>query len=206
MPIVCDRYDLLFTHLPQTGGKFVEHILLTRLGGRKIAPRHATFRATETRRPSSFRVFTVCEPVSWYRSYWAFSRSRMSHPDAWPVWEGGDDRHPTKRLDQSCGARTFATFVRNALTEFPNGFLRSTYCDFLNGSTHALRRERLEHDVELLLTAVGYQDPTFVRSLTFSDRLPPRWTDQAVLPEELEHELRQIENLADLEIPYVSQP
>jgi hypothetical protein len=204
MPVICRDYDLLFTHVPKTGGSFVSRILTRSLGGETIWPKHNSFRRAQIENPPSVRVFTLREPVSWYRSDWAYSRASVTEPGAWPMWEGGDVRHPTRPLDARCGDRNFAEFVRKALKEFPNGFLRSVYCDFLNGSTHVLRYEHLRQDLQTLLTIVGFQNPGIVGETPEVGVTDQRWKNRAELPSRLEGRLRAVENLDGLIIPYVN--
>jgi hypothetical protein len=203
MPIVCRDHDLMFTHVPKTGGSFVSAILQRTLGGEVIRPTYLSFRRAQIENPPSIRVFTVRDPIAWYRSYWAYARSSMTHPRAWPIWNGGDVRHPTRPLDDRCGHRDFAQFVRNALRVFPDGFLRSVYCDFLNGSTLALRSEQLRDDLEELLRLVGCERSEFVRNTPDRNVTEDVWKKRAVLPPKLERELRETESLEGLAIPYI---
>jgi len=206
MPVICDKYDLYFTHVPKAGGSFVERFLRQQMDGRRVGPRHATYRWCPPERPVTYRVFVVREPVSWYKSYWAYARA-ATKPSAWPIWEAGDKRHPTHRLDLTGGAPTFERFVRKVLREFPNGYVRAMYCDFLNGSTHALRTERLYDDFEWLLGAVGFENPGVIRKWPHANETPTQFSEQAVLPIELEDELREVDNLEGLLFPFVpSEP
>lgn len=206
MPIVCDQFDLFVSYVPRTGGEPVADLLVDHLGGRLLRPAHASFRAVEPPQPPSIRVVTIREPRSWYRAYWAYARSAMRHPRAWPIWERGDRRHPTTVLDERCGAADFETFVRNALRAFPDGFLRTTYCGFLNGATHVLRSERLVDDLASLLELVGYENPAIARSIA-DDGTPSerQWLARAVLPRKLEDQLTAVENLDGLAMPYVNR-
>jgi hypothetical protein len=204
MAVVCDDHGLLFTHVPQTGASFVTDVLTGRLGGRLVEPSHGTYRRLDLETPPPIRAFSLREPVSWYRAYWVHARSAMTHPKAWPVWGLGDVQHPTHLLDTRCGHRDFAQFVGNVLRAFPNGFLRSLYCDFLNGATHVLRFERLGNDLETLLRHVGCADVTIART-TVEDVTArmQRLEARATLPPRLEQRLRDVENLDGLSIPYI---
>jgi hypothetical protein len=201
--MICRDYDLLFTHVPKTGGSFVGGVLAKQLGGRMIKPKHLSFRRTVIEDPPSIRVFAVREPVSWYRSYWAYARAAVGHPRAWPIWEGGDVRHPTFPLDDTCGHQHFEQFVRNVLETFPEGFLRSVYCDFLNGATHVMRHSHLREDLEALLKIVGYDQPAVVHGLEPANVGEQRWKDKTILPRRLERRLREVENLDGLDLPYI---
>ena len=203
MPILCDKYDLYFTHVPKTGGMFIARILLDHLGGQRIGHRHATLRLCPPPHPVTYRVFVVREPVSWYKSYWSWARAAARHDAAWPIWQGGDKHHPTHRLDVTGGAKTFDAFARKMLREFPNGFVRSMYCDFLNGATHVLRSERLTQDLEWLLAAVGFENPAMIRDAPRVNETKKRSKDLAVLPADLEAQLRETDNLDGLLIPFV---
>jgi hypothetical protein len=203
MAILCRDYDLLFTLVPRTGGAFVRHVLTSRLGGEVLSAQHLTIRQTMLDDPPSTRVFTMREPVEWYRSYWAHSRASVAHPAAWPIWPGDE---PTRSLDRLGGHRTFAGFVRKALREFPNGFVRSLYCDYLNGATHVLRSEQLHADLESLLELVGYDNPAVVHELSDGSTAENAWKGQALLAPDLEAQLRDVENLEGLEFPYVTPP
>ena len=205
MPVIARDYDVMCTHVPKAGGSFVQRVMLRHLGGQLIYPKHASFRRSHIDDPPTIRVFVVRDPVSWYRSYWAFAHASLRDPRAWPVWEGGNPGHPTQPLDRRCGHPNFAQFVRRALAEFPNGFLRSVYCDFLNGSTHVLRLEHLREDMETLLEIVGFEDPAIVRTMPDVLKTAPRWKRRAVMPPRLERRLREVENLDGLTLPAVAR-
>jgi hypothetical protein len=203
MPTICRDYDLFFAHVPKTGGTFVSEILTKYLGGKPRNPKHDTFRQAQVEDPPSIRVFTVREPLSWYRSYWAYARSSMRHRDAWPIWEAPEVRHPTRPLDERCGHRDFSRFVGNILETFPDGFVRSMYCDYLNGSTHVLRHEHLRDDLERLLEIVDYIKPSVVRDVPSVGVTENRWTQRATLPKRLVAQLREVDNLDGLVMPFV---
>jgi hypothetical protein len=202
--IVCDDYDLLFTHVPKTGGIFVERLLLDELGGRKVGGRHATFRWLSLPQVPKVRVFVVRQPIDWYRSYWAYVRSIARSRAAWIIWDTGRPSHPTTLLDRSCGADTFEGFITNVVRHFPNGFVRSMYCDFMNGATHALRTERLRDDLAALLQLVGYATPGVVHERPPENQSPPKWTAKTTLPIDLERRLVELDNLDGLQLPYVT--
>ena len=105
MPVVCRDYDLLFSHVPKTGGTFVERVLFQHLGGKRMGRKHHTFRSLRMADPPSVRVFVVREPLSWYQSYWAFCRQATKRGSAWPIWEAGESGHPTYPIDRRGGAR-----------------------------------------------------------------------------------------------------
>ena len=203
MAIICDDLDLLFTHVPKTGGMFVERLLLDHVGGRKVGRRHATLRWLPLDDLPTHRVFVVRDPLSWYQSYWAYARGIVRHRAAWPIWESGRRDHPTHALDQTCGSPTFEGFVTNSLSAFPNGFLRSMYCDFLNGATACLRTERLARDVAVLLHQLGVIDTRFVMEASVVNESDRRWKEEATLSPPLEARLREVENLVGLALPYV---
>jgi len=77
------------------------------------------------------------------------------------------------------------------------------YCDFLNGTTHALRSEHLTRDLEWLLRDVGFERPELVREIPRVNET--RRTPQNVVTStpELEARLREVDNLDGLLIPYV---
>jgi hypothetical protein len=203
MAILCRQHSLLFTHVPRTGGAFVENVLRGSLSGRRVGTRHGTYRMIDLDSPPDVRVFTVREPVAWYRSYWAHACSSVNSPNAWPIWDDADRHHPTRPLDEHCGTSNFEHFVRNALEHFPSGFLRATYCAYLNGATVALRSEQLAKDLEILLGNVGYENPAVVREQEAVGGGPQKWIAKAKLPSKLERRLREVEDLHDLDIPYL---
>lgn len=203
MSIACDQFDLLFTHVPKTGGVFVEKLLADELNGHRVGSRHSTFRWLDLSDPPAVRAFTVRDPLDWYRSYWAYARGVVKRPAAWPIWQGGRADHPTHQLDQTCGSPHFETFVRNVLREFPNGFVRSMYCDFLNGSTHVLRTDRLATDLGTLLEVVGHPNPAVSSGRPRVNESNSDLKRQATLPRELENELREVDNLVGLTFPWV---
>jgi len=203
MPILCENYDLFFTHVPKTGGMFVSSVLVEHMGGEQVGTRHATYRVAPPPRDVGHRVFVVRDPVSWYKSYWAWARGKVRHQAAWPIWAGGDRFHPTYRLDVTGGARTFPRFVQKMLTEFPNGFVRSMYCDFLNGTTHALRSEHLTRDLEWLLRDVGFERPELVREMPRVNETRRTKGNVVTIAPKLEARLREVDNLDGLLIPYV---
>jgi hypothetical protein len=202
MAILCDEYDLLFTHVPKTAGVFVEHLLVKRLAGRRVGGRHAPYHRIRLDTVPSVRAFVVREPVSWYRSYWAFSRQKSNTMAAWPTWGRGRDGHPTTTLDLACASQTFEGFVEKVLDEFPNGFVRTMYCNFLNGATHAIRMTNLRPDLEQLLRLVEFDRPSLARDFPAANETAARWKARTTLPEDLERRLAEVDNLDGLRFPY----
>jgi hypothetical protein len=204
MAIICPDYDLLFAHVPKTGGVFVERMLVEYLGGERVGGRHDSFRRLKLDKPRGVRVFIMRDPVSWYRSHWAFQRQVSRREVAWPVWDGGTGRHPTAELDRTCGSAVFEDFILRAVRQFPNGFVRSMYCKFLNGATHVLRTSQLADDLEALLRLVSFDRPSLVRDRARVNETQQHWKDQAVMSEDLEQRLRVVDNLDGLAFPFVS--
>jgi hypothetical protein len=204
MAIVCAKYDLLFTHVPKTGGMFVEQFLLDHLGGERIGARHFTFRRLELDDVPAVRAFVIRDPLDWYRSYWAYARSMTNHRAAWPMWSGGDPAHPTRELDIRCGSATFRGFLTKVLRHFPNGFVRSMYCDFANGATHALRAEQLNDDLEGLLQLVGFEARHLVHEQPRVNVTAPRRKAETALPAGLADRVREVDNLDGLVFNYVA--
>jgi hypothetical protein len=202
--VLCAEYDVLFAHLPRTGGRFVEGVLLEHLDGRLVGNRHDTFRRLGLRRMPTVRVFTVREALPWYRSYWAFARQVARKRSAWPTWDDGSGTHPTTELDRTCGYPDFERFVRTALERFPNGFVRSLHCDFLNGATHVLRSSHLAEDLETLLRLVSFEHPSLVRQRPPVHEGASQLKDRAVLPEEIAERVRQVDNFDGLAFPLVA--
>lgn len=203
MAILCPDYDLLFAHVPRTGGRFVESMLLEHLGGERVGRQHDTFRRLQLGRRSLVRVFTVRDPLPWYRSYWAFARQAAKRSSVWPTWDDGSRTHPTGELDRHCGRADFAQFVRAALGHFPNGFVRSMYCEFLNDATHVMRASHLVTDLEAVLRLVEFDRPSLVRDRHRINEGEPMQKDRAVLPPELEARILEIDNLDGLQFPFV---
>lgn len=207
MGVLCNQFDLLFTHVPKTGGRFVERLLTQHLGGSKVpGGRHLTYRRMQLDRAPTVRVLVVREPLDWYRSYWAYARGVTTNQWAWPIWEGGKASHPSRELDIRCGHRKFEGFILNVLNEFPNGFVRGMYCDFLNGTTHALRMNHLRDDTETLLRLVGFDDPTLVQRLSPVNVSKSAWKDRATLSAKLADRVREVDTLNGLLIPYIHEP
>jgi hypothetical protein len=206
MAILCARYSLVFTHVPKTGGEFVERLLTDYAGGRKVGGRHDSFRRLELKRIPKVRVFTVRDPVDWYVSYWAFQRQVATRGVVWPTWDPGPGvgGHPTAELDRRCGAPTFERFVLRALSEFPNGFVRSMYCRFLNGATHVMRTSHLHEDLEALLRLVSFDRPSVVRDSAPTNRTRRRYKKEADLSADTEQRIREIDNLEGLRFPFVA--
>jgi hypothetical protein len=204
MPVVCDEYDLLFAHVPKTGGVFVERMLMEELGGRRVGGRHSSYRRTTITHPPSVRAFVVREPLSWYRSYWAYSQQTSNDRGAWPIWGPDRGNHPTRKLDRYGGHKTFAGFIEMVLREFPNGFVRTMYCEFMNGCTHAMRTADLTEDLERLLRLVQFDRPSVVRDRPMINQSVARWKEAATLPDDLARRIRDVDNLDGLVFPFVS--
>jgi hypothetical protein len=206
VPILCRDYDLLFSHVPKNGGTFVERVLFQHLDGERVGRKHHSYRRVESKLDPvpSIRVFTMREPLSWYKSYWAHARAVTKRGSAWPIWEAGDPDHPTNPIDRTGGAPNFERFIRKVLKNFPNGFVRSMYCNFLNGSTHVLRTSYLTDDLEKLLELVGYANPSIVRDWPVANAGVKAFKEQAVLPPRLEARITEVDNLDGLTFPYVA--
>jgi hypothetical protein len=204
MAILCTEYDLVFAHVPKTGGAFVEHMLVEHLGGVKVGGRHDTFRRLSLRRFPPIRAFSVREPLSWYRSYWGFQRQISKRASAWPTWDNGAGSHPTADLDRTCGSPTFEDFVLRAIDQFPNGFVRSMYCRYLNGATHVLRTSCLTEDLEALLRVVSFDRPSLARDQPRRNETSKVWRTRAALSEDTELRLREIDCVDGLRFPYMS--
>jgi hypothetical protein len=205
MAILCRDCDLLFAHVPKTGGVFVEQFLVEYLGGERVGGRHDTFRRVGLPRAPRVRAFVMREPLGWYRSYWGFQRQMSRRDSVWPIWDGGSGSHPTAELDRTCGSRHFEQFVLNALRQFPNGFVRSMYCNFLNGATHVLRTSHLAEDLESLLRVVDFDRPSLVRTRERVNETPAHWKDQAVLSAPTEQQVAEVDNLHGLVFPFVEE-
>jgi len=203
MAVLCARYDVLFAHMPRTGGRFVESVLVEHLDGRVVGDRHDTFRQLGLRQLPTVRVFTVRDALSWYRSYWAFARQTARKRSVWPTWDDGSGTHPTAELDRTCGYPDFDRFVRAALEQFPNGFVRSMHCSFLNGATHVMRLSHLAEDLEALLHLVSFERPALVRGRPPVHEGLTRLKDKALLPEALADRVRQIDNFDGLDFPFL---
>lgn len=198
MPIICDNYDLLFANVPATGSEFVEHVLTGELGGRSVGAPHSTFRRLALASPPQVRVLVVMQPAAWYRSYWSAKQAMTKKKSAWPI---GDPNDPTAELDRNCGDAELDRFVENALRYFPNGFVRSMYCAFTNGCTHALRATQLRTDLETLLRGVGFDRPSLARDHPMS--ATP--TGQAAPSAESEREIDLIDSFQGLRFPYLPE-
>jgi len=203
MATLCAEYDLLFTHVPRTGGLFVERMLLEHLDGTKLGRQHDTFRQLGLRQKPTVRAFIVRDALSWYRSYWAFCRQVARRGSVWPTWDDGSGTHPTAELDRTCGRPDFQRFVRAALENFPNGFVRSMYCRFLNGATHVLRNSHLAEDLEAVLRLVEFDRPSLVRDRAWVNEGEKRLKDQTVLPPAIESMVRDIDNFDGLAFPFI---
>jgi hypothetical protein len=207
VPVICRDFDVLYNDVPGTGGPLTARVLTDVLRGQRLEPTHLSFRRTPIVDPPSIRVITVREPVDWYRWYWARARASVVHPGAWPLPLGHKAHEPTRPLDERCGHGDFQQFVRNVIREFPDGFLRSVYCDFLNGATHVLRYDTLADDLTTLLRMRGGLASGSIASRGSARGVPTnKWWRRAVVSERLERELREAENLDGLDVPYISRP
>jgi hypothetical protein len=203
VPVICRDFDVLFNDVPGTGGSYTARVLSSALRGEEVEPKHRSFRRTAVVDPPSIRVFTLREPLDWYRSYWSRARASIAAVGGWPITIGGDLRYPTRPLDERCGHDEFEQFVRNVLREFPDGFLRALYCDYLNGATHVLRYEHLDLDLAALLRTRGIDPRTVAFDFPATRWSENWWGKRARLPRHLGRALREVENLDGLDIPYL---
>lgn len=90
------------------------------------------------------------------------------------------------------------------LREFPTGFVRTMYCEFMNGCTHALRTSHLSEDLEQLLRLVQFDRPSVVRDRPVVNQSVARWKDAATLPHELAQRITEVDNFDGLVFPYVN--
>lgn len=84
----------------------------------------------------------VRHPLTWYRSYWAWKDRMFS-------W------NPCNPLDRTCANADFEVFIRNVVSNFPDGYLNSIYPFFLQCCTHAGRFENLRSDLAKILEIAG---------------------------------------------------
>ena len=168
----------VFLHIPKTGGTWVSAVL------RKLCIVHEeTTRRPHMRWPeiladpkmSAWRGLKpfafVRNPVSWYRSYWAY-KNRMG-------WEKGN------WIDEACSADTFAMFVLKCITKHP-GLLGQMYERHTNGVETVGRFETLREDLLRILKAERVGELPDIPPINASPSLPECPPDLARAIEEAE--------------------
>ncbi len=192
----------VFFHVPKTGGMWVTSVLdelellQCRLAGKHAdiehvvnCLRHTPLRWVEAaakagpgwarRARTAYQFCFVRHPLSWYESYWMFTKAR-----GWPRWSvnrrGRWRWHPNGPLD-GLGHDDFNRFIDKLLEDEP-GYLTRMYSWYVTDSTNFIgRQERLADDLIAVLRDMDVPfDERLIRMrapLNAADRSleRPRW-------------------------------
>jgi hypothetical protein len=152
--ILVDDLDLLFVHVPQTGGTAVRRYLVDNLGGVQVAPTHQVWEQVAPRlpRPDRLRVMTAIrhpmdQTVSSYHKLVTDHHSEFSRGVA-------SQRRLQQRDHVVMGDGGFESwFLRYRTRVFSPRWLGS-----VRRSTWVLRFENLEDDLHAALRSAGVSD------------------------------------------------
>jgi tetratricopeptide (TPR) repeat protein len=158
MAIHMPETDTLLLEVPKTGSTWLTAALAAAgVNHRQIGPARWRGHGDLTVHPESHAIVAcfVREPISWYRSYFAY---RIEH--GW---------RPKYTLDHLCESDSFTSFVRSACTQLP-GFLAGLYARYAGRPerqvTFVGRTEHLADDlVRLLHLAEEKFDENALRSV-----------------------------------------
>jgi len=150
------KNDMLFLHIPKTGGNWITEVLeINGLIKKNLPEKHDTLELLKKRHPNLKynKIFCfVRDPLSWYKSWFQYSTAKN-----WRNW-GKYKWHPCKPLN-GLGATTFNDFIKNIIDRCPS-YVSNLYglytkdCDFI-GKQENLEKDLikvLEFDGELKLT------------------------------------------------------
>lgn len=132
MAIYLEQANLLFLHVPKTGGLAVTKYLITHVTGQtkvECGARHS--RLTEaglvqTRHPRIVSFFR--RPADWVESYFNMKirDAETRHGGKWFIYEPNTPFHPTWELDMNCQAFEINEFAEKLMT-WNSDFFRTMY-------------------------------------------------------------------------------
>lgn len=172
--ILVDDLDLLFVHVPQTGGTAVRRYLIDNLGGVQVAPMHQVWEQVAPHLPRSdrLRVMTAIrhpmdQTVSSYQKLVTDHRSQISR--------GVASRRRLKQHEYiATSAADFeAWFLRYRTRVFSPRWLGS-----VRRSTWVLRFESLEADFHAALRDAGVRDVEPLSRVNATQREATAFNDQ----------------------------
>jgi len=162
---------VLFSHIPKTGGQWVENVL-NHLAGRKERIYPPAYPGIEARHaaPSQVRgkfdyVFTVIRhPLTWLESWYRYQMAAAKRRSTrhWRKY-GITNIHPIEWANaiEPTKSHVFSEYIDNYLRLTPGGY--STMCDKFIGPPNSrdtsviiLKQESLRTDLLALLNRVGY--------------------------------------------------
>lgn len=177
----------VFIHVAKTGGTWVSELLKQSglVVGETRDP-HASLAETVLEIPTagSLPSFAfVRHPITWWKSYWSYK-----------VKVGWD---PKNRVDSTCTADKFETFIRNVLDRHP-GYLSRRYWEMTQGVTFIGRFEALRESLMEILLKIGEEIPKTLYDKGDSNvaSKEPQFEKQCRLSPELLNELIQKEGYA----------
>ena len=138
-----DKY--WFFHIPKCGGTSVRSQIGS-IARSVIEAGHnhgEPIRVMEDRTQIKNSFTVIREPVSWYRSFYAY---RMKTG-------GWKNNH---FLDRMCKADTLEGFCLNVLNRSPYGYLTDLYCRYIFGVEHVLMLENIDVEFPKLMEKWGF--------------------------------------------------
>ncbi len=165
--------NLLFLHIPKTGGNWVTAVLRSMgLIKQRIGHKHATFNQLPKSFVNTFlekdnaRVFCfIRHPLSWYESWFKY----MTQPSRnWRAWGSCHEWHPCRPLN-GLGDADFNRFMHNVLRQEP-GFVTRLYDSYIQRPStrptlYVGKQENLRNDLIEIFETTGVE---FDRDLILS--------------------------------------
>ena len=159
--------NMMFYHIPKTGGNWITQVLKENNLIKRILPeKHDTPEIIKRKYPKICPVKSFCfirNPITWYESWFQYATMKR-----WRNW-GKYKWHPCKKLN-GLGDKDFNNFIENVIEKRPS-YLSILYDKYIEGCDFIGKQENLENDlIEVLGIDLELIDPVGV-----SDKLDIRW-------------------------------
>ena len=161
------KNNMMFFHIPKTGGNWVTKVLKENDLIKKILPeKHDIPAIIRKKYPNIHPIKTFCfirNPMSWYESWFQYATMKR-----WRDW-GRHKWHPCKKLN-GLGDKAFNKFIENVIEKCPS-YLSNLYELYINDCDFVGKQENLEDDLKAILG----KDIKLIDKVGVSPKLRIRW-------------------------------